>query len=110
MSLRVHLRPATLVILLLALATTASAADGERLPYQLHVVASHSWGADTDGDVLDKELGYTLVVTGEFDSETMSDRMRRAVANYTGRVALIDGTTQLRVGVQRPRVILPAGD
>jgi len=47
-----------------ALAVAASAATGDRLPYQLHVVASHSWGtgtipwvADTDGDGWDEVLG-----------------------------------------------------
>ena len=58
-------------------------------------------------DVMDLMLGYTLVVTGEFGSTEIDDDIRAVLAAHAGETALIDGTTQLRVGVQRPRVILP---
>jgi len=60
-------------------------------------------------DVLDVELPFTLVVMGEFGTTELPDDIREALASHAGEIALIDGTTQLRVGVQRPRVVLPAG-
>jgi uncharacterized protein (TIGR01319 family) len=62
-------------------------------------------GVDLE-DVLEPRLGFTLVVTGEFGSSALAEDVRAALTTHDGRVALLDGTTQLRVGVQRPRIIL----
>jgi uncharacterized protein (TIGR01319 family) len=45
---------------------------------------------------------------GRRDQQRMPDDIRRILAEHEGRLVLLDGTTQLRVGVRRPRIILPA--
>jgi uncharacterized protein (TIGR01319 family) len=60
-------------------------------------------------DVLDPSLGFTLVVTEAFGASTISGELFDALKAHEGGLALVDGTTQLRVGVRRPRVILPSG-
>ncbi len=64
-------------------------------------------GVDLE-DVLEPGLGFTLVVTGEFGSSALAEDVRATLMAHEGRLALLDGTTQLRVGVQRPRIILPS--
>jgi uncharacterized protein (TIGR01319 family) len=59
------------------------------------------------GDVLDPDLGFTLVMTGDFGASAMEGELLAALSSHEGRPVLIDGTTQLRVGVRRPRIILP---
>jgi hypothetical protein len=58
-------------------------------------------------DVLDPHLGFSLVVTGDFGSSAMDGEVAHVLAAHEGRLALIDGTTQLRVGLRRPKIILP---
>jgi hypothetical protein len=60
-------------------------------------------------DVLDPDLGFTLVVTEAFGASSISEELRGALSAHEGDLALVDGTTQLRVGVRRPRIILPSG-
>jgi hypothetical protein len=43
-----------------------------------------------------------------FGEQKLPDDVRAALAAHEGRLALLDGTTQLRVGVRRPQIILPA--
>jgi hypothetical protein len=59
-------------------------------------------------DVLDPCPGFTVVVLNGFGEHRLSDELRQLLAAHEGRLVLADGTTQLRVGVVRPRVILPA--
>ncbi len=58
-------------------------------------------------DVIDRELPFSLVVTEGFGAQAMADEIHAALQEHDGRLALLDGTTVLRVGVRRPRVILP---
>jgi hypothetical protein len=58
-------------------------------------------------DVLDPNLGFTLVMTEAFGASTMSEELLGALSAHEGELTLVDGTTQLRVGVRRPRMILP---
>ena len=58
-------------------------------------------------DVLDLDPHSTIVVLAGFGRQTMSDDVRRQFDRHQGGLALLDGTTQLRVGVRRPVVILP---
>lgn len=58
-------------------------------------------------DVLDPDLGFTLVVLGDFGGPGPGEDVMSVFARRDGSLALLDGTTQLRVGVRRPRVILP---
>jgi uncharacterized protein (TIGR01319 family) len=64
-------------------------------------------GVDLE-DVLDPKLGFTLVVTEGFGSSSIAQELLDALSSHEGRLALVDGTTQLRVGVRRPRIILPS--
>jgi hypothetical protein len=58
-------------------------------------------------DMIGAEPGFTIVVTEGFGKTEMSPEFYRALEAHDGRLALVDGTTQLRVGVKRPRIILP---
>jgi uncharacterized protein (TIGR01319 family) len=58
-------------------------------------------------DVLEPNPPFTIVVLGGFGEQRLPDDIREVLAGHEGRLALLDGTTQLRVGVHRPRVILP---
>ncbi len=57
-------------------------------------------------DVIDRELPCTLVVTEGFGEVAMAAEIRASLTAHEGRLTLVDGTTVLRVGVRRPRVIL----
>jgi uncharacterized protein (TIGR01319 family) len=58
-------------------------------------------------DVLQPNLGFTLVVLEGFGSRRVVGEVQEILQAHEGKVALVDGTTRLRVGVQRPVVILP---
>jgi hypothetical protein len=58
-------------------------------------------------DMLGAELPFTIVVIEGFGSREMRPEVRRLLEAHEGKLGLLDGTTQLRVGVKRPRVILP---
>jgi uncharacterized protein (TIGR01319 family) len=61
-------------------------------------------------DMIGAEPGFTAVVTEGFGSHQMAAEIYEILEAHEGRLALIDGTTQLRVGVRRPIVILPVDD
>ncbi|HTW91330.1 MAG TPA: glutamate mutase L [bacterium] len=50
---------------------------------------------------------FTIVVLERFGEQRLPDDIRASLAEHEGELALLDGTTQLRVGVKRPQVILP---
>jgi hypothetical protein len=58
-------------------------------------------------DVLPPDLGFTLVVLGGFGRQALPGQLRDLLVGRAGQLCLLDGLTQLRVGVRRPRVILP---
>ncbi len=58
-------------------------------------------------DVLDPKPGFTTVVTEGFGQHRIAPDVFEVLKSCQGRLVLIDGTTQLRVGVKRPRIILP---
>lgn len=60
-------------------------------------------------DMLGAEPAFTIVVTEGFGKQEIRPEVHRLLEAYAGKQALLDGTTQLRVGVKRPMVILPAG-
>jgi len=60
-------------------------------------------------DVIEPFPPFTIVVLEGFGEQRLSDDARRVLTEHEGRTALLDGTTQLRVGVKRPQVILPDG-
>jgi uncharacterized protein (TIGR01319 family) len=58
-------------------------------------------------DALDPNPGFTLVALGDFGGDGPREDVMSVFDGREGSLALLDGTTQLRVGVRRPRVILP---
>jgi hypothetical protein len=59
-------------------------------------------------EVIEPHPPFTIVVLEGFGEQTLRDETRSILAAHEGRLALLDGTTQLRVGVKRPQIILPA--
>jgi hypothetical protein len=58
-------------------------------------------------DVLEPYPPFTIVVLEGFGEHQLTDELRGVLTRHEGRLALLDGTTQLRVGVRRPRIVLP---
>ncbi len=58
-------------------------------------------------DVIEPCPPFTIVVLEGFGEQRLPDDVRKILAEHEGRLVLLDGTTQLRVGVRRPRIILP---
>ncbi|MFO7650539.1 MAG: glutamate mutase L [bacterium] len=58
-------------------------------------------------DVIDTPPAPTVVVLEGFGPQRLPPAVRELVTARAGRLALVDGFTQLRVGVRRPRLILP---
>ena len=61
-------------------------------------------------DLTSDAPAFPIVVTEGFGSDApISADARSALEQAEGRLVSIDGTTQLRVGVRRPRVVIPSG-
>jgi uncharacterized protein (TIGR01319 family) len=58
-------------------------------------------------EVIEPHPPFTIVVLAGFGDQKLPDDARSVLAGHEGRLALLDGTTQLRVGVRRPQIILP---
>lgn len=54
-----------------------------------------------------EELGFTLVLTEGFGRIRMSDRAWDLLGARAGRLASVNGATQIRAGVLRPEVLIP---
>jgi hypothetical protein len=54
-----------------------------------------------------EEVGFTLIITEGFGTMTMSDRAFNLFKRFAGHQVAINGTTQIRAGVQRPEVVIP---
>lgn len=61
-------------------------------------------------DVEELQPEYPIVVTERFGADRISDRIYDIFKDNDGKLAMIDGATQLRVGVKRPRIIVPNGE
>ena len=59
-------------------------------------------------DFLATQPTFTIVVTGNFGETVLAPEIRSSLQQHEGKLALMDGTTEVRVGVKRPRIILPA--
>ncbi len=62
-------------------------------------------GADL-GPLLAGSWPLTVVVLEGFGRHTLREEFAEVLAAAMGRTVYIDGTTELRVGVQRPRVLI----
>jgi uncharacterized protein (TIGR01319 family) len=59
-------------------------------------------------DMIGAEPKFTIVVTEGFGATGLSAEVHRHIETHEGRLTLLDGTTQLRIGVKRPQIVLPA--
>lgn len=58
-------------------------------------------------DILDSCPAITVVLTEEFGEKPMAPDLWKTFEEHDGKLVLLDGTTELRVGVRRPAIILP---
>jgi len=58
-------------------------------------------------EVIEPHPPFTIVVLEGFGEQRLPDDVRTILTEHEGRLALLDGTTQLRVGVRRPQIVLP---
>jgi uncharacterized protein (TIGR01319 family) len=59
-------------------------------------------------DLQEAAPAFTLVLTEGFGDRAMRPEIADVLRAHAGRLALLDGRTELRVGVRRPRVLLPS--
>lgn len=55
-----------------------------------------------------EEIGLTLVLTEGFGHIPMAQRTWRLLSENAGRLASVSGATQIRAGVLRPEIVIPA--
>jgi len=55
-----------------------------------------------------EQLGFTLIVTEGFGQIAMARRTFELLVSHAGHKASISGATQIRAGVMRPEIIIPA--
>lgn len=64
----------------------------------------HEIGVGITGD---EEAGLTLILTEGFGQISMNDKTFQLLRSFAGKQACIDGSTQIRLRVVRPEIILP---
>jgi hypothetical protein len=55
-------------------------------------------------------VGLTLIITEGFGKMNMSDKTFQLLTKFEGKLACINGATQIRAGVMRPEIIIPNKD
>ncbi len=55
----------------------------------------------------EEEIGITLIITEGFGKMNMSNRTFQLLKSFKGKIAAINGATQIRAGVMRPEIIIP---
>jgi len=58
-------------------------------------------------DFSDLNPEFPIVMIEEFGTSKLSNEIYKLLEDQAGKLVMIDGTTQLRVGVKRPTVVLP---
>ena len=90
-----------------AMAVGAAAVVGGGLDdADLRAVLGYDLGVAVTGS---EALGTTLIMTEGFGDIAMADRTFRLLAEHAGRLAAVNGTTQIRAGVLRPEIVIPLG-
>jgi hypothetical protein len=54
-----------------------------------------------------EDFGFTLIITEGFGVNPMDDARFSLLKEHEGRLACVDGTTQIRSRIQRPEVVIP---
>jgi len=57
-----------------------------------------------------EECGLTLIITEGFGKMPMQEKTFRILEKFEGKMACINGATQIRAGVMRPEIIIPRKD
>lgn len=70
----------------------------------LRDILGHDLGVAVTGS---EKLGITLMVTEGFGDIAMATRTFELLASHSGRVASVNGATQIRAGVMRPEIVVP---
>ena len=72
---------------------------------ELNTFMGYELGVAITGE---EDCGITLVITEGFgDGMKMSDRTFNLLGRFDGKLASINGATQIRAGVMRPEIIIP---
>jgi len=58
----------------------------------------------------DEEVGLTIIVTEGYGKMNMSTKTFEILKRFEGKMACINGATQIRAGVMRPEIIVPRDD
>ena len=58
----------------------------------------------------DEEIGITIIVTEGYGKMSMSTKTFEILKKFEGKMACINGATQIRAGVMRPEIIVPRDD
>ncbi|MCJ7770810.1 hypothetical protein MUP37_04440, partial [Candidatus Bathyarchaeota archaeon] len=54
-----------------------------------------------------EQIGLTLIMTEGFGGMNMAENTFKLLKNFEGKMACLNGATQIRAGVQRPEIIIP---
>lgn len=73
----------------------------------LRDILGHDIGVAVTGS---EKLGITLIVTEGFGDIAMADRTFALLQRHAGRMASVNGATQIRAGVMRPEIVIPLED
>ena len=57
-----------------------------------------------------ERMGITLIITEGFGEIAMAERTFALLGGHAGRVASVNGATQIRAGVMRPEIVVPLAD
>jgi hypothetical protein len=57
-----------------------------------------------------ERMGITLIITEGFGEIAMAERTFALLSGHAGRVASVNGATQIRAGVMRPEIVVPLAD
>ena len=74
-----------------------------------HKVAGLIAGSVRLADVNEVDPGFTILLTEGFGEMPLSNPIRAELAGHAGATGYLDGRTELRVGVRRPRLVVPRG-
>ncbi len=72
-----------------------------------HKVAGLIAGSVRLADVNEVDPGFTILLTEGFGEMSLPDTIRAELAGHAGATGYLDGRTELRVGVRRPRLVVP---
>lgn len=75
--------------------------------HDLRDFLGHDIGVAVTGS---EKLGITLIITEGFGDIAMAQRTFELLRSHDGRLASVNGATQIRAGVMRPEIVVPLED